>query len=155
VYVAAGTALFIGCSRYKRGAYWPSFRPRSGFDVPHELPLSLHVHHMRSFQVLVDGLQEIYEDDELSMGADMMVSNLKTLCVEAYTYASMMSVPWEQCWIHVHKANMLKQRASQDGSDSKRGSSFDVVKPKGWLAPDVYIAHELIRSGWECPPHLI
>jgi len=32
---------------------------------------------------------------------------------------------------------MKKVRAATDGSDSKRGSSLDVVKPEGWIAPDL------------------
>lgn len=40
-------------------------------------------------------------------------------------------------WRRVHKANMLKQRAKEDGSDSKRNSGKDVVKPEGWVHPDL------------------
>lgn len=35
----------------------------------------------------------------------------------------------------VHAANMSKVRA-QSADESKRGSAFDVVKPKGWQAPE-------------------
>lgn len=35
----------------------------------------------------------------------------------------------------VHKANMAKERATQS-EDSKRGSTFDVIKPKGWIGPE-------------------
>lgn len=37
-----------------------------------------------------------------------------------------------EAWRRVHAANMQKERAELDGSNSKRGSSFDVVKPAGW-----------------------
>ena len=40
-----------------------------------------------------------------------------------------------EAWRRVHEANMQKVRADLDGSDSKRGSSLDVVKPAGWEAP--------------------
>jgi hypothetical protein len=43
-------------------------------------------------------------------------------------------------WARVHAANMRKvpvERASQ----SKRGSCYDVVKPEGWIAPDL---HDLV-----------
>lgn len=39
-------------------------------------------------------------------------------------------------WRRVHAANMAKERARPDGSDSKRGNASDVVKPPGWRAPD-------------------
>jgi predicted HAD superfamily Cof-like phosphohydrolase len=37
-------------------------------------------------------------------------------------------------WNRVHAANMAKRRA-EHASESKRGSSFDVVKPPEWVAP--------------------
>ena len=39
-------------------------------------------------------------------------------------------------WKEVHRANMTKERA-KTASDSKRGSQFDVVKPKGWEPPNL------------------
>jgi predicted HAD superfamily Cof-like phosphohydrolase len=39
-------------------------------------------------------------------------------------------------WRRVHAANMSKVRAER-ASDSKRGSTFDVVKPEGWTPPDL------------------
>ena len=42
---------------------------------------------------------------------------------------------FRSAWRRVQAANMAKVRAQKDGSDSKRGSSFDVVKPKGWQPP--------------------
>jgi predicted HAD superfamily Cof-like phosphohydrolase len=40
----------------------------------------------------------------------------------------------------IHSANMKKVRA-ETAQDSKRGSTFDVVKPAGWKAPDHYLTH--------------
>lgn len=39
-------------------------------------------------------------------------------------------------WKRVHEANMKKVRAAT-AVDSKRGSTYDVVKPDGWQAPDL------------------
>lgn len=39
-------------------------------------------------------------------------------------------------WRRVHEKNMQKVRAEK-ASDSKRGSTFDVVKPPGWTPPDL------------------
>lgn len=62
--------------------------------------------------------------------------------------AHLLGYPWEEGWRRVQKANMAKVRAAADGSDSKRSSSFDVVKPEGWQAPDI---EGLLRDwGW-CP----
>lgn len=39
---------------------------------------------------------------------------------------------FEEGFMRVHSKNMEKHPALKDGSDSKRGSAFDIVKPKGW-----------------------
>jgi predicted HAD superfamily Cof-like phosphohydrolase len=49
---------------------------------------------------------------------------------------------FEEGWRRVHAANMAKVRAERPG-DSKRGSTFDVVKPEGWTAPDL---SDLVRK---------
>ena len=41
---------------------------------------------------------------------------------------------FREAWRRVHEANMKKERAVHI-ADSKRGSMFDVVKPKGWEPP--------------------
>lgn len=61
--------------------------------------------------------------------------------------AHLMGYPWQEGWKRVQQANMQKVRAKEDGSDSKRGSSFDVVKPPGWTPPD--IESLLIAYGWD------
>lgn len=43
---------------------------------------------------------------------------------------------FQEAWKRVHEANMRKVRATS-ASESKRNSSFDVVKPVGWEAPDL------------------
>jgi predicted HAD superfamily Cof-like phosphohydrolase len=63
--------------------------------------------------------------------------------------AHLLGYPWQVGWNAVQTANMQKVRAAKDGSDSKRGSSFDVVKPEGWTAPDIETL--LRRFGWGDP----
>ena len=57
-----------------------------------------------------------------------------------------LAAAWEAGWDEVQRANMAKVRAAEDGSDSKRGSSWDVVKPDGWRDPDLEAV--LQRMGW-------
>lgn len=45
-------------------------------------------------------------------------------------------VDFDEGWRLVHEANMKKVRV-KNVSDSKRGSTYDVVKPKGWMPPDL------------------
>lgn len=39
-------------------------------------------------------------------------------------------------WELVHAANMKKVRAER-ADESKRGTQYDIVKPEGWVAPDL------------------
>lgn len=57
--------------------------------------------------------------------------------------ADFLGVPWETGWDAVMAANLRKRRAAPDGSDSKRGSPFDVVKPEGWVGPEAELARLL------------
>ena len=50
--------------------------------------------------------------------------------------AYMQGFPFAAGWSRVQQANMLKVRATH-AVDSKRGSSYDVVKPQGWQPPDL------------------
>ena len=70
---------------------------------------------------------------DLAGAADALVD----LVYVAMGTAAMMGLPWQELWDEVQRANMAKQRALPDGSDSKRGSSLDVVKPMGWQPPDI------------------
>ena len=49
--------------------------------------------------------------------------------------AWLFNLPFEKAWNEVQKANMNKVRTKS--KSKKRGTSFDVVKPKGWQAPDI------------------
>jgi hypothetical protein len=78
-----------------------------------------------------------------------MADALVDLVYVAMGTAHLLGLPWEDLWDDVQAANMRKVRAKPDGSDSKRGSSWDVVKPEGWLPPDTWAVLE--RHGWERP----
>lgn len=51
-------------------------------------------------------------------------------------HAFLCGLDFVTAWQRVHDANMRKKRAEKE-SDSKRGSRFDVIKPEGWVAPDL------------------
>lgn len=69
---------------------------------------------------------------------------LLDLVVVALGTADYHGFPWEDGWDAVMAANMRKKRAEPDGSDSKRGSPWDVVKPAGWYGPEAEL-RELLR----------
>ena len=49
--------------------------------------------------------------------------------------AWLFNLPFDKAWNEVQKANMSKVRAKS--KSKKRGTSFDVIKPKGWEAPNI------------------
>ena len=56
--------------------------------------------------------------------------------------AYLANLPFNQGFIRVHQANMTKIRALRE-EDSKRGSTYDIVKPPGFVAPTLT---DLIRK---------
>jgi len=49
--------------------------------------------------------------------------------------AWLFNLPFEKAWKEVQTANMKKVRAKS--KSKKRGTAFDVIKPKGWRPPDI------------------
>jgi predicted HAD superfamily Cof-like phosphohydrolase len=49
--------------------------------------------------------------------------------------AWLFNLPFDKAWKEVQKANMSKIRAKS--KSKKRGTKFDVVKPKDWKAPNI------------------
>jgi predicted HAD superfamily Cof-like phosphohydrolase len=83
--------------------------------------------------------EELNEFMDATMSKDHagMADALVDLVYVAMGTAHLMGYPWQQLWDEVQRANIAKVRAQKDGSDSVRGSSFDVVKPPGWQPPDI------------------
>jgi predicted HAD superfamily Cof-like phosphohydrolase len=57
--------------------------------------------------------------------------------------------PWAEGFAEVQRANMSKERAAKDGSNSTRGSALDVVKPANFRPPN--IIEVLMAAGWKGP----
>lgn len=70
----------------------------------------------------------LYLEKQLDGLVDLVYVALGTAYLQGFDFA--------EAWRRVHAANMAKVRALRE-SDSKRGSTFDVVKPPGWKAPDL------------------
>jgi hypothetical protein len=56
--------------------------------------------------------------------------------------AYLAGLPFDEGFRRVHEANMKKVRAVT-AEDSKRGSTYDIVKPAGWEAP---VLDDLLRK---------
>lgn len=95
-----------------------------------------HNKELMEFRVkfLHEELREFEEglaDGDIAQMGDALID----LVYVALGTAHMLGLPWEVLWADVQRANMSKERAAPDGSNSKRGSSFDVIKPEGWIPP--------------------
>ena len=62
--------------------------------------------------------------------------------------AAFMNLPFQQGWDIVHNANMTKIRARK-ASDSKRGTTYDIVKPPNWVAPDMMLHSLLLKHEYD------
>lgn len=84
---------------------------------------------------LQEELAEFMQGIEEGVDHVQMADALVDLVYVAMGTAHLLGYPWERLWADVQAANMRKVRAASDGSDSKRGSAWDVVKPPGWQPP--------------------
>lgn len=65
-----------------------------------------------------------------------MADALVDIVYVALGTAHLLGLPWQTLWDDVQRANMAKERAAADGSNSVRNSPWDVVKPEGWVGPE-------------------
>jgi predicted HAD superfamily Cof-like phosphohydrolase len=90
-------------------------------------------------------LKALDDNDPATMANALegMLDALVDLVYVAVGTAYLHGFDFREAWKRVHEANMRKVRA-QAASDSKRGTTFDVVKPAGWTPPthrDLVIEH--------------
>lgn len=89
---------------------------------------------IRFMQEELDEFKEGVESINDAKMADALID----LVYVALGTAHLLGYPWQELWEDVQRANMTKVRAQSDGSDSKRGSGWDVVKPEGWVGPSTW-----------------
>ena len=81
---------------------------------------------------LKEEIKEYEDAEELKEKLDALVDLVYFALGTAYLHG----FNFNEAWKRVHAANMKKIRAEKKG-DSKRKSTFDVVKPAGWIVPDL------------------
>jgi len=79
-------------------------------------------------------LGQFNDGGSVELALDGMLDALVDLVYVAMGTAYMHGFDFEEAWKRVHEANMAKVRAEKP-DDSKRGSTYDVVKPEGWTPP--------------------
>lgn len=86
-------------------------------------------------QFLYEELHE-YQDATVINDLEGQLDALVDLVYVALGTAYLHGFDFNEAFRRVHAANMGKVRAERQ-EDSKRGSTFDVVKPEGWTPPDL------------------
>jgi predicted HAD superfamily Cof-like phosphohydrolase len=101
---------------------------------------------------LMEELRE-FEEAQAANNLPAMFDALIDLVYVALGTAHLLGLPWQAGWDEVHRANMTKVRAAPDGSDSARGSAFDVVKPPSWMPPNLerVITQTTHSASGKCP----
>jgi predicted HAD superfamily Cof-like phosphohydrolase len=98
-----------------------------------------------------EGLVEALTSDDgkpdhrrIAMGLHQQLDALVdlTYVVLGAAYLQFGPTIFHEAWKRVQAANMAKVRA-ETADQSKRGSTFDVVKPEGWMPPD---HHDLVKD---------
>lgn len=87
-------------------------------------------------------LQKALAENDLVEVADALVD----IVVVAMGTAQLMGLPWEPLFEEIMKTNMMKTRATKP-EESKRHTILDLVKPKGWVRPNLH--RILIDNGWD------
>lgn len=101
--------------------------------APHELDAAASDLRIKRLQEELDEYILAVKEGDLPGQFDALID----LVYIAHGTAHMHSFPWIAGWNEVQRANITKARAAADGSDSKYGSSLDIVKPAGWKPPDI------------------
>jgi predicted HAD superfamily Cof-like phosphohydrolase len=106
------------------------------FAIPQSVkPGQFNDEEMRDFRVkfLHEELRE-FEEGLAAGDVNEMADALVDLVVVAMGTAWILNFPWQELWDDVQRANMSKVRALST-SESKRGTTYDIVKPKNWQKP--------------------
>lgn len=73
-------------------------------------------------------------DDEMAHALEQALDALVDLTYVVLGTAYLHGFDFREAWRRVHAANMQKIRAKNE-NQSKRGNSYDVIKPPGWQPP--------------------
>jgi predicted HAD superfamily Cof-like phosphohydrolase len=93
----------------------------------------------KTMQFHIAAYDELHEDETVDdttrkLYVTGILGAMTACCFSASAYSAVTEELWDELWDDVQRANMSKERALK-ASDSKRGSTFDVIKPAGWVSP--------------------
>lgn len=130
VYVACGSLNFLGVHEFEE-----TTQPLQNVTgIPTLLSRDEHHGLYLKMKSTIDEFVRQHEAGNLNLAIEAL-SNVIRVTKECAAQMTLTQQVWDDTWNAVQTANMTKVRAAS-AADSKRGSSLDVVKPKGWVAPE-------------------
>lgn len=137
--------LFQMVGDFHRKFYLENVSPDRNYGGPPPLLLTSDSWDFR-VRFLREELRET-ENAYLMRNLPLVADGLADLVYVALGTAHMLRLPFNEVFAEVHSANMRKERAASAADPrSVRGHKLDVVKPAGWMPPDVIGV--LLRHGW-------
>lgn len=101
---------------------------------PHMIDDATFLYRYQHLQEELHELLRSHRDKDLPGIADALVDLVYVALGTAHFYG----IPFDEVFAEVQRANMSKERATGAGDPrTKRKSAFDVVKPAGWIPPDI------------------
>lgn len=109
------------------------FHKKFGFALP-DRPNPLQIKHFitKAGHLLEESTEFLNSVDDPAKQLDALVD----VVYVALGAAILSGYPFEEAWRAVHSANMTKIRTNR-AIDSQRNSEFDVIKPPGFIPPDI------------------
>lgn len=114
---------------------------QTGGIGPREVPEELREFRRKFLREELAEIEEALDAGDTAKLLDGLVDLVYVALGTAHVYG----LPFDEAWDEVQRANMSKERAERK-EQSLRGSTYDVIKPEGWMPPDV--AGILSRHGW-------
>lgn len=120
------------------------------FGIPQTVTPSVKENEkMMEFRIMF--LREELQEFEMAVEAGHTVEAFDALLDLVYVAigtAYLCNFPWDKGWDVVHAANMMKRKVKNE-DESKRQSEYDVIKPDGWVAPDLALHAWLLFHQYE------
>lgn len=119
-------------------------------SLPDPFAASVFVTLMRDH---IDCFDDVHEHEDMTLAArheyvKYTLAAMFNSCLAASGYCGCTEELWNELWADVQRANMSKERALRE-SDSKRGSTYDVIKPAGWIPPrteEIIAKHQALEA---------
>lgn len=99
---------------------------------PRQLPPDMFMFRYKFMQEELNEYADAHEAGDIAKQFDALIDLAYVLFGTSY----LQGFPFAKGWQRVQVANMAKVRVER-AEDSLRNSTFDVVKPPGWTAPDL------------------